>query len=117
MTEEIEMSGERHVFRRIIGLAVFVGLLFVAARFLAQKRDEFAGLTESEARAKFVDKVGPKMGDDTANEIADQVIPKLRERGLLKADPDGADADDDAADEGDKTSDAVTEAVEAVVDD
>lgn len=109
MTEEIEIVEERHVFRTIVRLAIFAGLLYVAGRFLAQKRDEFADLTESEARAKFVDTVGPKMGEDTAHEIADQVIPKLKERGLLKA-----DADEDTAEPTKPTGDEEeTDAVDA----
>jgi hypothetical protein len=31
--------------------------------------------------------MAPKVGDDTAGEIADKVIPKMRDRGLFKSDP------------------------------
>jgi hypothetical protein len=106
MTEEIEIAEERHVFRTLITLTVFVGLIYAAGRFLAQKKDEYAGLTESQARTKFVDKVGPKLGEETAEDIADQVIPKLKERGLIKPDPT-----DDAG------TDPVAEAVDSVVED
>jgi hypothetical protein len=60
--------------------------VYAAGRLVAQKKDEYMGLTESEARSKFIQKAGPRIGDDTAEEIADQVIPKLKERGFVKAD-------------------------------
>lgn len=106
MAKEVKVAKERHVFRSLIKLAVFLGLATAVARFIARKKDEYAGLTESEARAKFVDKVGPKLGDEAAEDIADQVIPKLREKGLIKADP-GDDPD----------SDPVADAVDSVVED
>lgn len=107
MTEEIEIAEERHLFRTLIRLAVFIGVVYAVGRLVARQKDEYAGLTESEARSKFVAKVGPKLGEDTAAEIADQVIPKLKERGLVKPDP----AEDS------KKDDPVAEAVDAVVED
>ncbi len=97
MAKEIDVANERHVFRSLLKLAVFLSLIYAAGRFIAQKKDEYSGLTESQARTKFVDKVGPKLGDDTAEEIADQVIPKLKEKGLLKS--DASDVAAEAADE------------------
>ncbi len=88
MTDEIqEIEGkERHPFRFLFKLAFYAGLIYLVSRFIAEKKDEYAGLTESEAREKFMEKMGPRIGEDNASEVADQVIPKLRERGLLKAD-------------------------------
>ena len=106
MTAENENEKERHVFRTLVKLAVFVSLIYAAGRFLAQQKDEYAGLTETEARTKFVDKVGPKLGDETAEEIADQVIPKLKERGLVKDDPTDSQGED-----------PVSEAVDSLVED
>lgn len=127
MTRDTEVVDERHPFRFLVKFAVFAGLLFVAGRFLAQKKDEYADLTESEAREKLVDKMAPRVGDDTAEEIADQVIPKLKDRGLIKADPMEAAADKvvdtaknakkKAADAVDTATDKVTEAVDSVVKD
>lgn len=127
MSQEVEVAKERHPIRFLFKFVVFVGLLYAAGKFLNDKKNEFSGLTESEARTKFVATVGPKVGDDTAEEIADQVIPKLKDRGILKADPVDAAVDDvkqaaddlaDAADEAaEKASDKVSEAVDSVVKD
>ena len=128
MTEEIEVDTKgRHPFRFLIKLATFLGLVYVAGRFIAQKKDEYAGLTESEARERLVGKITPKLGDDTAEEIADQVIPKLKERGFLKSDPIEDSTDkvketkrketDAAKAQTEDVSDKVSEAVDSVVKD
>lgn len=95
MTDELEEGKKRHPFRFLFKLAVFTGLIYALGRFVTERKDEYVGLTESEAREKFVTTMGPKVGDENATEIADQVIPKLKERGLIKSDDEG---DDDTAD-------------------
>lgn len=104
MTDELQEGKERHPFRFLLKLAVFTGLIYALGRFVAERKDDYVGLTESQARDKFVTKMGPKVGDENATEIADQVIPKLKDRGLIKSD------DDDDSDE-------VTDAVDSVVKD
>lgn len=127
MSEEIEVVDESHPIRFLIKLVIFLGLLYAAGKFLNDKKNEYSELTESEARSKFIETVGPKVGDDTAEEIADQVIPKLKDRGLVKPDPMDAAADeakeaaDDLKEAADEkvvdVSDKVTEAVDSVVKD
>jgi len=112
MEHKIETADERHPLRFMVKFAFLVGLLFVAGRFLSQKKNEYAGLTESQARDKLVETMATKVGDDTAEDIADQVIPKLKERGFIKPDP--TEAASDAVDEG---ADKLSEAVESVVED
>lgn len=69
---------------RLIGLGA---LVYFGWKFFESQREEFMGLTESEAKAKLVDKLRDKVGEETAGQIADQVVPKLREKGLLQPDP------------------------------
>lgn len=104
---------ERHPFRFLFKFALFVGLLALITKVVAEKKDEYYGLTESEARAKFESKLGPRIGEDTATEIANQVIPKLRDAGVLVADPveEAMDTVEEAVEE---AADAVEEAVEEV---
>lgn len=129
MTDEIEEleAEERHLFRFLVKLAVVVAVVYVAVRFLTDKKNEFADLTESEARDKLVEKMSSMVGDETANEIADQVVPKLKDRGLIKPDPaeDPADMVEDTAEDApdaaddmvDEAGDQVGEAVDPVVKD
>lgn len=93
--EETIDTVERHPLRFLFKLAVFGGLVYVASRVIAQKKGEYMGLTESEARTKFVEKAGPRIGDETAGEIADQVIPKLKEKGFVKPDVDAEETSED----------------------
>ena len=125
--EDIESEDQRHPIRFMIKFLVFAGLLYAAGRFLAQKKNEFADLTESEAKEKLVDKISPRLGDETAEEIAEQVIPKLKDRGLVKPDPMDAASEqveeaakklgEDLEEKIDESADAVSEAVDKVVKD
>jgi hypothetical protein len=96
-----EMQKERHPFRFLTKLLVFAGIVFGVGRVLMSKKEEYYGLTESEARAKFETKLGPRIGDDKAAEVADQVIPRLKDKGMIKADPidDAAEKVVEAAEE------------------
>lgn len=124
---EVEIDDERHPIRFLVKLVVSVGVIYTVGRFLARKKNEYADLTESQARDKIVEKMSPRVGDETANEIAEQVIPKLKQRGLIKADPMEAAADDieAAADEAleamdeklDEAANKVADAVDSVVKD
>ena len=80
----------RHPFRFMFKLLVFAGIIAAAGRFLVSKKEEYAGLTESEARSKMEAKLAPRFGDEKAGEIANQVIPVLIDRGLVKTDLEGA---------------------------
>lgn len=93
-----ESAEQRHPIRSLLKLAVVVGVIYAIGRFLIEKKEEYADLTESEARQKLLDKIGPRIGEESAAEIADQVIPKLRERGLLRPDPVDVEAGEDSAD-------------------
>ncbi len=85
---------DRHPIRFMIRILVLAGLIGFAVKTVSAKKKEFHGLNESQARKKFAEKLGPKIGEDRANEVADQVIPRLKERGLVVEDPAPADIDD-----------------------
>lgn len=73
-----------HPIRFTFKLLIVAGLLAALGRFLMAKKDEYAGLTEAEARARMEAKLAARFGEDKATEIADQVIPVLADRGLFK---------------------------------
>ena len=83
---ETQVETDRHPFRFMVKFLIFVGVLYAAGRMLNQKKNEYYGISESEARAKIETKLGPKMGEDKAAELADQIIPKLKDKGVIKAD-------------------------------
>lgn len=91
---QVDQGKERHPFRFLFKLAAFAGLIYLAGRFFTEVKDEYSDLTESQAREKFMEKMAPRVGDENASEIADQVIPKLKERGLIKEDAEEVDSAD-----------------------
>lgn len=106
---------KRRPFRFILKLAVFAGILAAAGKYLVSKRDEYSGLTESEAKARMESKLAPRVGDEKASEIADQVVPVLRDRGLVQADAATA-AKEAAKDAVENLTDAVGDAVDKAKD-
>lgn len=84
---------QRHPYRFMFKLAAVGAVLYFTGRILVQKKEEYYGLSESEARAKLQEKLGPRIGDDSAAEVADQVIPRLKKRGIVTADVAGGDTD------------------------
>jgi hypothetical protein len=104
-----DTSTERHPFRFLFKFLLFIGALAAVTKVVASKKEEYYGLTESEARAKFESKLGPRIGDEKASEIADQVIPRLKDSGVIKPDPMEKvvnDAKDVASEAVDKMQDA-----------
>lgn len=120
MDEQTEK--ERHPIRFLLKLTVFFAFLYFAARLVYLKKDEYYGLTESQARSKIEERLEPKIGADKATEVADQVIPLLKDRGVVKGDPvseaaaDLADTIADAEDEVEDAVDAVGEAMDDASD-
>ena len=107
---------ERHPFRFMLKFLIFVGILYMAGRMLQQKKTEYYGISESEARIKIETKLGPRMGEDKAAELADQIIPKLKEKGVIVADEphDIVDTAETAAEEAeeDDVEESATEEAE-----
>ena len=87
----------RRPFRFLFKLAVFAGIIAAAGRFLVSKKEEYAGLTESEARDRMQSKLTPRFGEEKAKEITDQVIPVMSDRGMFRGRGEaGATGEDDA---------------------
>jgi len=99
-----DTTDESHVFRTLFKVLVVVGIVAAITKFMSDRRRDFYGLTESEARAKFESKLGPIIGDDRASDVADQVIPRLKETGVLIEDAMD-DAKKAASDVADKVGD------------
>ena len=99
-----DTTDESHAFRTLFKVLLVVGIVAAITKFMSDRRRDFYGLTEAEARAKFESKLGPIIGDDRASDVADQVIPRLKETGVLIEDAMG-DAKKAASDVADKVGD------------
>ena len=99
-----DTTDESHAFRTLFKILLVVGIVAAITKFMSDRRRDFYGLTESEARAKFESKLGPIIGDDRASDVADQVIPRLKETGVLIEDAMD-DAKKAASDVADKVGD------------
>jgi hypothetical protein len=114
-----DTTAESHAFRTLVRVLLVVGIISAIVKFLSDRRKDFYGLTEAEARAKFESKLGPIIGEDRAAEVADQVIPRLKESGVLE--PDFVDkkvenAKNKASDLADEVSDKAKEVADDVSD-
>ncbi len=116
---EIEVESDRHPFRFLFKVTLFLGLMGLAAKLLVDKKEEWSGLTESEARAKLEGKlegkVADKIGEDQAAAIKEQVITALKDKGIIKPDP-VEEAVKDIADAAEKMVDDVVDAAEEALD-
>ena len=107
-----EAESDRHFFRSLFKLALFVGIIMAIAKMVAAKKDEYYGISESEARYKVESKLSPRVGDDRAAEIADQVVARLKVAGVVTA-----DAVDNVVDKAEDAVDSVEEAVKDITSD
>jgi len=105
---EVQTETDRHLIRFMFKFLVFVGILFFAGKMIAQKKSEFYGISESEARSKLETKLSSRLGEEKASEIVDQIIPRLLDKGVIKAD-EAVDATESVVDD---AKDAVEEVVE-----
>lgn len=116
-----DTATQRHPFRFLFKFLLLIGALAAITKVVASKKKEYYGLTESEARAKFESKLGPRIGEEKAAEVADQIIPRLKDTGVIKPDPveqaveDAKDvasgATDDMKDAAEKAGESVKNAV------
>ena len=117
MDMDIEVESQRHPFRFMVKFLVFVGILFVAGKFMAKQKEYWSGISEAQAREKIESKLASRVGEDKATDIANQIVSVLTEKGVIKSSTeDAADVADEVvnlADDADE-ADAVEEAVEEV---
>ncbi len=79
----------------ILLVMLLVVLTVVAKKAKSQQNSEWHGLTESEARSKLDAKLPDKIPSDKRSALADMVVGKMRDRGVIV---DQAAVPDDASD-------------------
>jgi hypothetical protein len=83
---------------------------------MAKQKEDWAGITEAQAKEKIESRLVSRVGEDKANDIANQIVTVLTEKGVIKA--DAADEVVDVTEEADESEsdeeDVVAEDVEEV---
>lgn len=72
--------------KKLIKLGILVGGIAFAAKMVSAKKSEWEGLTEPEVRAKLESKLPDKVPSDKRDAVADKVVSKMREKGVLRED-------------------------------
>ncbi len=73
--------------KKLIGFALIVGAVAAAAKLMESKKAEWQGLTEPEVRRKVQDRMPSRVPEEKKAEVADRVVTKMRERGMLEEEP------------------------------
>ncbi len=87
--------------KKLIKLALLIGGVAAVSKVLTAKKAEWAGLGESEVRAKLDSRLPEQIPSDKRSEIADKIVDKMREKGVLAEDApadDGSASDEPASD-------------------
>jgi hypothetical protein len=71
------------VVKKLLKLAVIVGGIAAVAKVVTAKKAEWQGLTEPQVRHKLDSRLPDRMPDDKRAAVADKVVSKMRERGVL----------------------------------
>ena len=72
--------------KKLIKLGILVGGIAFAAKLVSAKKAEWEGLTEPEVRAKLDSRMPDKVPSDKREAVADKVVSKMREKGVLRED-------------------------------
>ncbi len=80
--------------KKLIKLALMVGAVAVAARFVGAKKAEWEGLSESQVRDKLDARMPDRVPDEKRAVVADKVVAAMRSRGKLVEDKGASDGDD-----------------------
>ena len=72
--------------KKLIGLALAVGLGALVAKVAGAKKAEWQGLNEAQVREKVGQQMPSRVPDEKREAVADKVVTKMRERGMLVED-------------------------------
>jgi hypothetical protein len=72
--------------KKLIKLALVIGGIAFASKVITAKKAEWEGLAESDVRAKLDARLPDKVPAEKRAEIADKVVGKMREKGVLRED-------------------------------
>ncbi len=72
--------------KKLVKLALIIGVIAVLAKVVAVKMANWQGLTETEVRDKLASRLPKWVPGEKRTEIADEVVGGMRERGVLRDD-------------------------------
>ena len=98
--------------KRLVKLALIVGAVAAAVKFVTARKAEWEGLTEAEVRAKLDTRLPERMPAEKREVVADRVVAKMRTRGALSEEV----AAPEAAGSGQEQPDATDAAAEATAE-
>lgn len=70
--------------KRLIGIAIVAGIAGAVAKMLKAKKAEWSGMTEPQVREKLDTRLPSRMPDDKRQAVADQIVSKMRDQGLIE---------------------------------
>ncbi|MBT8214106.1 MAG: hypothetical protein KJP12_02700 [Acidimicrobiia bacterium] len=79
--------------KKLIAFALVAGGAACAAKAVAAKKAEWAGMPESAVRAKLDARIPEQVPAEQRTVIADKVVAKMRQRGIIGEEPSLTDAD------------------------
>jgi hypothetical protein len=77
--------------KKLLFVAAFFGVLALISQKARQDKAAFQGLTEMEARNRIVERFPEKVPEERRDAIADTIVSKMRDRGILSIDELEAD--------------------------
>ncbi len=77
--------------KKLVKLLVIIGLIAGIAKLLEGQKQQWQGLSETEARAKIDAKLPDKIPGEKRAEVTDKIIGAMKEKGALAADAPPAD--------------------------
>ncbi len=86
--------------KRVIIIAALVGLVVLACKQRAARRQEWHGMTEDQVRERLGEKLPHKMPDEAKAKVTDKIVDKMRDKGaIVDLTASGEDADAEAAEQ------------------
>ena len=78
--------------KKLFKLLVIGGLIAGAVKMIGMQKQQWAGLTETEARAKIDARMPDKVPAEKRAEVTDKIIGAMKEKGVLTSDGQATDA-------------------------
>lgn len=98
--------------KKFVKLVLIVGGVTLVAKLVTAKKAKWRDLTESDVREKLDSRLAGRVPDEKRAVIADKVVSKMRERGVLRAEQEPtppSDGHGEGSGSGDAAADAETE--------